>query len=61
MNFSFKSLQKGESDGSSFPSGGLRETPKARAYTIWDLKSEVFLRPTSKVLYIPSLLIAHNG
>jgi len=29
-------LLKGEADGSSFPSGGLRVTHRARAYTIWD-------------------------
>lgn len=54
-------MEKGEGDGSSFPSGGLRETPKARAYTVFDSKSDVFIRDSSKVLYIPSLLISHNG
>ena len=39
MKFSLKTIEKGESDGSSFPSGGLRQTPAARAYTIWDMKS----------------------
>lgn len=58
--FSFQQLRKGEGDGSSFPSGGLRVTHKARAYTVWDSKSEVFLR-RNNVLYIPSLLVTHNG
>ena len=61
MSFSFQQLGKGEGDGSSFPSGGLRVTHKARAYTIWDTKSEVYVRSNSKVLYIPSLLVTHQG
>ena len=31
-----KVLIKGESDASSFPSGGLRATFEARGYTAWD-------------------------
>ena len=60
-SFTFQQLGKGEGDGSSFPSGGLRVTHKARAYTIWDTKSEVYIRNKSKVLYIPSMLVTHNG
>ncbi len=52
---------KGEADGSSFPSGGLRHTHRARAYNIWDQSSEIFLRRKSKVAYIPSLLLTHSG
>ena len=33
MEFSGKELIKGEADGSSFPSGGLRATFEARGYT----------------------------
>jgi glutamine synthetase len=33
MKFSGKELIKGETDGSSFPSGGLRSTFEARGYT----------------------------
>jgi glutamine synthetase len=33
MDFSGKQLIKGETDGSSFPSGGLRSTFEARGYT----------------------------
>ena len=36
MEFSGKALIKGESDASSFPSGGLRATFEARGYTAWD-------------------------
>ncbi|MBE6534861.1 MAG: glutamine synthetase III, partial [Ruminococcaceae bacterium] len=35
MEFSGKELIKGESDASSFPSGGLRATFEARGYTAW--------------------------
>ena len=36
MEFGGKELVKGESDGSSFPNGGLRATFEARGYTAWD-------------------------
>jgi len=32
-------LLKGEADGSSVPSGGMRQTHRARAYTLWDHQS----------------------
>ena len=41
MEFSGKELVKGEPDGSSFPSGGLRSTFEARGYTAWDPTSYV--------------------
>jgi glutamine synthetase len=59
--FSSQTMLKSEADGSSFPSGGLRQTHSARAYTMWDSKSEIYLRKRNNVVYIPSLLIAHNG
>ena len=36
LEFKGKELIKGESDASSFPSGGLRATFEARGYTAWD-------------------------
>ena len=36
MEFSGKELIKGESDASSFPTGGIRATFEARGYTAWD-------------------------
>lgn len=54
-------LLKGEADGSSFPSGGLRQTHRARAYNVWDRSSEIFIRRKNKVMYIPSLLLTHSG
>ena len=59
--FSSQTMLKSEADGSSFPSGGIRQTHSARAYMMWDSKSEIFLRKRNNVVYIPSLLVAHNG
>eukprot|EP00667_Euglena_gracilis_P021983 EG_transcript_24268 len=39
-----KTLLKGETDGSSFPNGGLRATHTAGGYTILDPSSPIFLR-----------------
>ncbi|MBE7062873.1 MAG: glutamine synthetase III, partial [Ruminococcaceae bacterium] len=44
MEFSGKELIKGESDASSFPSGGLRTTFEARGYTAWDPTSYAFIK-----------------
>lgn len=52
MDFSGKQLIKGESDASSFPSGGLRATFEARGYTAWDPTSYAFIK--DKVLCIPT-------
>lgn len=58
-HFSGKTLIKGETDGSSFPSGGLRATFEARGYTYWDISSPAFLR--DGVLCIPSIFVSYNG
>lgn len=57
--FSGKTLIKGETDGSSFPSGGLRATFEARGYTYWDVTSPVFIR--DNVLCIPTVFVSYNG
>ena len=57
--FSEKSLVKGESDASSFPSGGLRATFEARGYTAWDPTSYAFVRDGS--LYIPTAFCSFGG
>ena len=44
MEFSGKELVKGETDASSFPSGGLRATFEARGYTAWDATSYAFIK-----------------
>jgi len=56
-------LVKREPDGSSFPSGGLRETHAARGYTIWDPSSPPFILETElgKTLYIPAVFISFTG
>ena len=62
-DFPFESLYIGESDASSFPSGGLRSTFEARGYTKWDYTSPAFIKEykTSKVLCIPTIFVSHNG
>lgn len=61
--FSGNELLKAEPDGSSFPSGGLRETHQARSYTIWDPSSSAFIMESThgKVLCIPTIFISYNG
>ncbi|MBO5938857.1 MAG: glutamine synthetase III [Clostridia bacterium] len=59
MEFSGKELIKGESDASSFPSGGLRATFEARGYTAWDPASYAFVKDGS--LYIPTAFCSYTG
>lgn len=59
MEFSGKSLVKGEPDASSFPSGGLRSTFEARGYTAWDPTSYAFVK--DKTLYIPTAFCSYSG
>ena len=59
MEFSGKELVRGESDASSFPSGGLRATFEARGYTAWDPTSFAFVKDNS--LYIPTCFFSYTG
>lgn len=59
MNFSGKELIKGEPDGSSFPSGGIRATCEARGYTAWDPTSPTFIKDGS--LCIPTAFCSYGG
>ena len=59
LEFSGKTLRKGEPDASSFPSGGLRATFEARGYTAWDCTSPAFIKDGS--LYIPTLFCSYTG
>ena len=59
MEFSGKELIKGESDASSFPSGGLRATFEARGYTAWDPGSYAFVKDGT--LYIPTAFCSYTG
>ena len=63
MEFSAKELIKGEPDASSFPSGGLRATFKARGYTAWDCTSPAFLREDAcgVTLCIPTAFCSYRG
>ena len=59
MDFSGKELVRGESDASSFPSGGLRATFEARGYTAWDPTSYAFIKEGS--LCIPTIFCSYSG
>ncbi|MCL2609170.1 MAG: glutamine synthetase III [Treponema sp.] len=59
MEFSGRELVRGESDASSFPSGGLRATFEARGYTVWDTTSYTFVKDGS--LYIPTAFCSYSG
>lgn len=63
MSFSGKELIKGESDASSFPSGGLRATFEARGYTAWDCTSPAFVRHDAAggTLCIPTAFCSYTG
>ncbi|MDO4565194.1 MAG: glutamine synthetase III [Clostridia bacterium] len=63
-SFSGKSLIKGEADGSSLPSGGLRATFEARGYTTWDCTSPAFIKRDSAgrgCLCIPTAFCSFDG
>lgn len=59
LEFKGKELIKGESDASSFPSGGLRATFEARGYTAWDPTSYAFIK--NETLYIPTAFCSYSG
>ncbi|MCQ2427045.1 MAG: glutamine synthetase III [Clostridia bacterium] len=59
MEFSGKELVQGESDASSFPSGGLRATFEARGYTAWDPTSYAFIK--NNTLCIPTAFCSWGG
>ncbi len=59
MDFSGKELVVGESDASSFPSGGMRATFEARGYTAWDPTSFAFIKDGT--LCIPTAFFSYGG
>lgn len=59
MELSGKELIKGETDASSFPSGGLRSTFEARGYTAWDPTSDAFIK--DGILCIPTVFCSYTG
>jgi glutamine synthetase len=52
-------LVKGETDGSSYPNGGMRATHTAGGYLAIDTSSPIFLRGDS--IYIPSVFVSYYG
>ncbi len=61
--FSGRNLVGGETDASSFPSGGLRSTFEARGYTAWDPTSPAFIKrhENGATLCIPTAFCAYTG
>ena len=61
--FEGASLVQGEPDGSSFPSGGIRQTFEARGYTIWDVTSPAYIleNPNGTTLCIPTAFVSWTG
>ena len=59
LDFSASKLFMGETDGSSFPNGGMRQTHRAAAFLSWDRMSPPFVRGTT--MFIPSAFVTHNG
>ena len=57
--FKGNTLVQQESDGSSFPNGGLRNTFEARGYTAWDPSSPAFILDST--LCIPTVFVAYTG
>jgi Uncharacterized protein related to glutamine synthetase len=54
-----KDLIKGETDGSSYPNGGLRGTHCAGGYLALDTSSPIFLR--GDTIFVPSALVSYYG
>ena len=61
--FSARNLIAGETDASSFPSGGLRATCEARGYTAWDPTSPAFIKrhANGATLCIPTVFCSYAG
>mmetsp|Transcript_8114 Transcript_8114/g.11685 ORF Transcript_8114/g.11685 Transcript_8114/m.11685 type:complete len:716 (-) Transcript_8114:279-2426(-) len=58
-DFKGKHLVKGETDGSSYPNGGLRGTHRAGGYLAIDTSSPIFMRDDT--IFIPSALVSYHG
>jgi glutamine synthetase len=63
VEFEGSTLIQGEPDGSSFPSGGIRQTFEARGYTIWDVTSPAYIleNPNGTTLCIPTAFVSWTG
>jgi glutamine synthetase len=58
-DFNGKTLTRGETDGSSYPNGGLRATHRAGGYLAVDTSSPIFCR--GDTIFIPSALVSYYG
>ena len=59
FDFKGKDLIKGETDGSSYPNGGLRGTHCAGGYLALDTSSPIFLR--GDTIFVPSAFVSYYG
>jgi len=59
FDFKGKDLIKGETDGSSYPNGGLRGTHCAGGYVVVDTSSPIFLR--GDTIFVPSAFVSYYG
>lgn len=61
--FSGEQLIQGEPDGSSFPTGGIRQTFEARGYTAWDVTSPAYIleNENGATLCIPTAFVSWTG
>eukprot|EP00238_Polyblepharides_amylifera_P006290 CAMPEP_0196579046 /NCGR_PEP_ID=MMETSP1081-20130531/16539_1 /TAXON_ID=36882 /ORGANISM="Pyramimonas amylifera, Strain CCMP720" /LENGTH=767 /DNA_ID=CAMNT_0041898483 /DNA_START=79 /DNA_END=2382 /DNA_ORIENTATION=+ len=59
FNFSGKQLLQSETDGSSYPNGGMRATHTAAAYLTVDPESPIFLR--GDAFFIPACFCSFDG
>uniref|UniRef100_A0A7S4A8V0 GS catalytic domain-containing protein n=1 Tax=Pseudo-nitzschia australis TaxID=44445 RepID=A0A7S4A8V0_9STRA len=59
QDFKGKTLTKGETDGSSFPNGGLRGTHCAGGYLAVDTSSPILCR--GDTIFIPSAFVSYYG
>jgi len=59
QDFKGKTLIKGETDGSSYPNGGLRGTHCAGGYLAVDTSSPILCR--GDTIFIPSVLVSYYG
>jgi glutamine synthetase len=57
--FSGEQLLQGETDGSSYPNGGMRATHTAGGYLSIDPYSPIFLREDT--VFIPAAFVSYNG
>eukprot|EP00698_Gefionella_okellyi_P005588 TRINITY_DN15087_c0_g1_i1.p1 TRINITY_DN15087_c0_g1~~TRINITY_DN15087_c0_g1_i1.p1 ORF type:complete len:703 (+),score=177.77 TRINITY_DN15087_c0_g1_i1:146-2254(+) len=58
-SFSGSVLLRGETDGSSFPNGGMRATHSAGAYLFWDGLTPPFVKDST--LFLPACFYSFNG